>query len=114
MPTALIEPTLDDIDDTVIESVDALLVAFAHYPNLGLVLMCHAGLFSETVFAERMAIKLIVKAYAFDVRYEKALQSDIYQRVTKLFLENNISRPLIGVSTAWVRLAKMIPVFMCF
>lgn len=55
--------------------------------------------FSETVVAERLAIKLTVKAYVFDVRYEKALQSDIYQRVTKLFLENNISRPLVGVST---------------
>jgi small-conductance mechanosensitive channel len=48
---------------------------------------------NEVVIAERLALQIKVKAYVIDVHYEKAFQSDIVKRVSKLFIENNIARP---------------------
>ena len=50
--------------------------------------------FSEVVVAERLAIQIKAKAYVLDVHYEKSFQSDIVKRVSRLFLENKIARPL--------------------
>jgi len=49
---------------------------------------------TEVIVAERLAIQIKAKAYVLDVHYEKAFQSDIVKRVSRLFLENNIARPL--------------------
>lgn len=48
---------------------------------------------SEVVIAERLAIQIRVKAYVLDVHYEKAFQTDIVKRVSRLFVENAIARP---------------------
>lgn len=48
---------------------------------------------SEEIIAERLAIRLRAKAYVFDVQYEKAMQTDIVGRVSKLFLEQGVKRP---------------------
>jgi len=50
--------------------------------------------FVEVAVAERLAIRLRAKAYVLDVLYEKAFQSDITTRVSVLFLERGIPRPL--------------------
>lgn len=47
----------------------------------------------EMQIAERLAIRIRAKAYVLDVRYEKAFQSDITTRVTKLFADAQITRP---------------------
>lgn len=49
---------------------------------------------NEVVVAERLAIQIKAKAYVLDVHYEKAFQSDIVKRISRLFLEKNIARPL--------------------
>ena len=49
---------------------------------------------NETVVAERLAIQIRAKAYVLDVHYEKAFQSDIVKRVSRLFIDNKIARPL--------------------
>lgn len=49
--------------------------------------------FSEVIVAERLALQIKAKAYVLDVHYEKAFQSDIVKRVSRLFIENNIARP---------------------
>jgi small conductance mechanosensitive channel len=48
---------------------------------------------NEVIVAERLALQIKVKAYVIDVHYEKAFQSDIVKRVSKLFIENAIARP---------------------
>jgi len=48
---------------------------------------------NEVIVAERLAIQVRVKAYVLDVHYEKAFQTDIVKRVTRLFMENKIARP---------------------
>ena len=48
---------------------------------------------NEVVIAERLALQIKVKAYVIDVHYEKAFQSDIVKRVSRLFIDNNIARP---------------------
>lgn len=53
-----------------------------------------AFVLTEVIVAERLAIQIKAKAYVLDVHYEKAFQSDIVKRVSRLFIENNISRPL--------------------
>lgn len=50
----------------------------------------------EVVIANRIGIRLRAKAYVLDVHYEKAFQSDIVLRVSTLFSENNIKRPLLA------------------
>lgn len=52
----------------------------------------------EVAVAERLAIRLRAKAYVLDVRYEKAFQSDIVVRVSRLFREHEIRRPLRDLS----------------
>ncbi|PKM21649.1 MAG: mechanosensitive ion channel protein [Gammaproteobacteria bacterium HGW-Gammaproteobacteria-14] len=47
----------------------------------------------EVEFARTLAIRLRTNAYVLDVRYEKAFQSDVVMRVTKLFQQHNIARP---------------------
>lgn len=49
---------------------------------------------NEVAVAERLAIQIRAKAYVLDVHYEKAFQSDIVVRVSKLFVEHTIARPL--------------------
>jgi small-conductance mechanosensitive channel len=48
---------------------------------------------SEAIVAQRLAIQIRVKAYVLDVHYEKAFQTDIVKRVTRLFTDNAIARP---------------------
>ena len=45
------------------------------------------------VIAERLAIQIRAKSYVLDVHYEKAYQSDIVVRVSRLFVEHDIARP---------------------
>lgn len=53
----------------------------------------------EVAVAERLAIRLRAKAYVLDVRYEKAFQSDIVVRVSKLFRQQGIRRPKRDLSS---------------
>ncbi len=48
---------------------------------------------NEVVVAERLAILIRAKAYVLDVHYEKAFQSDVVFRVSKLFIDHKIGRP---------------------
>jgi small conductance mechanosensitive channel len=48
---------------------------------------------NEFMNRDIIGIKLTLKAYVLDVRYEKSFQSDIVKRVTQAFKENNIQRP---------------------
>ena len=48
---------------------------------------------NEVIVAERLAIQVRVKSYVLDVHYEKAFQTDIVKRVTRLFMQNEIARP---------------------
>ncbi|KZY98640.1 mechanosensitive ion channel protein [Oleibacter sp. HI0075] len=50
----------------------------------------------ELEVAHMLAIRLRVKAYVLDVRYEKAFQSDIVLRGTQLLNEHKIARPKIS------------------
>jgi small-conductance mechanosensitive channel len=47
----------------------------------------------EVLMEHKTILKLSVKAYVLDVKYEKALLSDIVERCTTLFLEHGIARP---------------------
>lgn len=47
----------------------------------------------EVEFAYSPALKFIVKSYVLDVRYEKALQTDIVTRVSEVFRTEKIVRP---------------------
>lgn len=47
----------------------------------------------EVEIARALAIRLRVKAYVLDVRYEKAFQSDIVLRGTALLAQHQIARP---------------------
>ena len=47
----------------------------------------------EVDFAQCPAMKFIVKSYVLDVRYEKALQTDIVTRVSEVFKAHDIKRP---------------------
>lgn len=47
----------------------------------------------EVDFAMCPVLKFIVKSYVLDVRYEKALQTDIVTRVSEVFRAQNIQRP---------------------
>lgn len=48
---------------------------------------------NEVVIAERLALQIRAKAYVLDVHYEKAFQSDVIERVSRLFIERDIKRP---------------------
>lgn len=50
----------------------------------------------EVAVANRIGIRLRAKAYVLDVHYEKAFQSDIVLRVSTLFRENSVKRPLFS------------------
>jgi len=47
----------------------------------------------EINLATRLAIRIRAKSYVLDVHYEKAYQSDVVVRVSRLFADNNIARP---------------------
>ncbi len=49
--------------------------------------------FSEVNFAERPAMQIRVKCYVIDVRFEKALQTDILTRGNDALIKANIARP---------------------
>lgn len=48
---------------------------------------------SEVETAGMLSIKLSVKPYVFDVKYEKDFQSDVVSRATKIFNDHGIGRP---------------------
>ncbi|MCB0349309.1 MAG: mechanosensitive ion channel [Bdellovibrionales bacterium] len=54
-----------------------------------------AIVFKEVEFASRQAMQVKVKSYVMDVRFEKALQTDILYRGNKALIEAGISRPLL-------------------
>jgi len=54
----------------------------------------------ELEVAHMLAIRLRVKAYVLDVRYEKAFQSDIVLRGTQLLNEHKIARPKVSSERA--------------
>jgi hypothetical protein len=49
---------------------------------------------SEVTLAERLALRVRVKAYVLDCRYEKAFETDVVSRVSLLFAEQGIARPM--------------------
>ncbi len=49
----------------------------------------------ETYNNYQLAMRLKVKAYVFDVRFEKDFQSDIYERGNNILIHNKIQRPNI-------------------
>lgn len=51
--------------------------------------------FKEVEVCHQLAIKITVKAYVLDVKYEKAFQSDIVSRVSRSFKRNRIPRPAL-------------------
>ena len=48
----------------------------------------------EVYKSHQLTLRVKVKAYVFDVRYEKDFQSDIYERGTAILLRNKIHRPV--------------------
>lgn len=54
---------------------------------------------SEVEFAQKMAIQLKVKGHVFDIRYEKALQSDFIIRGNEALKEYNIPRPQVVITS---------------
>ncbi len=52
-----------------------------------------AIVFNEVNFAERPAMQVRVKCYVIDVRFEKALQTDIFIRGTEALRAAGVSRP---------------------
>ena len=48
---------------------------------------------NEVVIAERLALQIRAKAYVLDVHYEKAFQSDVIERASRLFVERGVKRP---------------------
>jgi len=48
---------------------------------------------SEATVGSTVALKLTVKAYVLDVRYEKAFQTDVVTRATVAFREQGLPRP---------------------
>ncbi len=50
---------------------------------------------NEVVVGERLALQIRAKAYVLDVRYEKAFQSDVIERASRLFVEHKIKRPYL-------------------
>lgn len=53
---------------------------------------------TEVEFANKSAIQIRVKCYVLDVRFEKALQSDIVLRGNEALIANNISRPIFSLT----------------
>lgn len=47
----------------------------------------------ESSIARKLAIKITVKAYVIDVKYEEDFKTDIVTRVSRVFHEKGISRP---------------------
>lgn len=50
-------------------------------------------LVDEVNISERLALRVRVRVYVFDTRYEKALTTDITTRVARLFRKHGITRP---------------------
>lgn len=50
---------------------------------------------SEIVVANRLALQLKAKSYVLDVRFEKAMQTDLALRTNEIFRKNGIKRPQI-------------------
>ena len=50
--------------------------------------------FKEVFINDQLLIQLCAKSYVIDCRFEKSFETDVTSRVTKLFQERNISRPL--------------------
>ena len=48
----------------------------------------------------QLVIKVTVKSYVFDVRFEKDFQSDIYERGTQILIHNKIKRPQLNFGQA--------------
>ena len=54
----------------------------------------------EVILVGQPAIKLLVKAYVFDIKYEKKFQSDIVNRTIKALNGQKIERPRIHLAPA--------------
>jgi small-conductance mechanosensitive channel len=54
-----------------------------------------AIVFSEVDFANRLAMQIRIKCYVIDVRFEKALQTDIFLRGNEVLIAHGISRPVL-------------------
>lgn len=55
---------------------------------------------SEVAVENRLAILLKAKSYVLDVRFEKAMQTDLALRTNEIFRQHNIKRPQIEVASA--------------
>lgn len=57
-------------------------------------------LVDEVAIAARIALRVRVRAYVFDTRYEKAMTTDITTRVARLFREHRIARASLDMAIA--------------
>lgn len=55
---------------------------------------------NEVPFANRLAMQLRIKCYVLDVRFEKALQTDLIIRGNKALIKNGIARPVFEITSA--------------
>ena len=55
---------------------------------------------SEVVIADKLAICIKAKSYVLDVHYEKAYQSDVVSRVSQLFAQYGVKRPITQLQRA--------------
>ncbi|NJM09924.1 MAG: hypothetical protein HC883_03265 [Bdellovibrionaceae bacterium] len=58
---------------------------------------------SEVNFAGRPAMQVRVKCYVIDVRFEKALQTDILLRGNQALVDNHLARPIFITEAPWAR-----------
>lgn len=50
--------------------------------------------FEEVAISNTFVIKVSVKSYVFDVKYEKAFLLDLTSRGNEILMKNNIQRPV--------------------
>lgn len=80
-----------DSDLKEAESILYEIAATSHYAYLKKPILI---VFSEVEFARQVAMQIRVKCYVIDVRFEKALQTDILYRGNKALIQNGIQRPI--------------------
>ncbi|MDA8792953.1 mechanosensitive ion channel family protein [Bacteriovoracaceae bacterium] len=56
--------------------------------------------FEEVAISNTFVIKVSVKSYVFDVKYEKAFLSDLTSRGNQILMRNNVQRPVIPINQA--------------
>jgi hypothetical protein len=55
--------------------------------------------FEEIPLSNNFVIKVSLKAYVIDVKYEKAFLSDVTARGSRILSDNNITRPIHNIKS---------------